>query len=70
MLFHVPNTQICWKESSISYLAKGRRSELVLGRHQCWSVTSQEREVLVLWRHIRRRSLHAQAVAKLMLTTN
>ena len=29
-------------------------SDLALWRHQNWSVTSREREILVLWRHIRR----------------
>ena len=36
--------------------------------HHLWLVMSREREVLVLWRHIRRLFLHAQIGAKLVFT--
>ena len=39
-------------------------SDIELGRHHNWSVTSREREILVSWRHIRRLSLHAQIGTK------
>ena len=32
-------------------------SDFTLWRHHCWSVTSREREILALWRHICRLSL-------------
>ena len=39
-------------------------SVLALWRHHIWSVTSREREVLALLRHIRRMFFHAQIDAK------
>ena len=39
-------------------------SDLALWRHHSWSVTSRERVVLTLWRHIRRLFLHAQIWCK------
>ena len=43
-------------------------SDLALWRHHGWSVTSSEREVLALWRHIRRLFLHAQIGTKAIFT--
>ena len=39
-------------------------SDLTLWRHHSWSVTSREREVLALWRHVRQLFLHAQIGAR------
>ena len=44
-------------------------SDLTLWRHNSWSVTSHEREVRALWRHIRRLFLHAQIGAKAIFTS-
>ena len=44
-------------------------SDFALWRHHGWSVTSREREILALWRHIRRLSLHAQIGAKAIFTS-
>ena len=44
-------------------------SDFTLWRHHCWSVTSREREILALWRHICRLSLHAQIGAKAIFTS-
>ena len=44
-------------------------SDFALWRHQSWSVTSREREILALWRHIRRLFLHAQIDAKAVFTS-
>ena len=44
-------------------------SDFALWRHHSWSVTSREREILALWRHIRRLFLHAQIGAKLIFTS-
>ena len=44
-------------------------SDFPLWRHQRWSVTSREREILALWRHIRRLFLHAQIGAKAIFTS-
>ena len=35
-------------------------SDIALWRHHSWSVPSRERELLALWRQIRRLLLHAQ----------
>ena len=43
-------------------------SDLALWRHHSWSVTSREREILALWRNIRRLFLHAQIGAKAIFT--
>ena len=43
-------------------------SDLALWRHHSWSVTSRERELLALWRHIRRLFLHAQNGTKAIVT--
>ena len=43
-------------------------SDLALWRHHSWSLTSREREVLALWRHIRRLFFHAQIGAKAIFT--
>ena len=40
-----------------------------LWRHHNWSVTSCEREILVLWRHICLLSLHAKIGAKAIVTS-
>ena len=40
-----------------------------LWHHNHWSVTSWELYILVLWRHIRRLSLHAQIGAKAIFTS-
>ena len=44
-------------------------SDLALWRHHSWSVTSHQCEMLVLRRHIRRLSLHAQIGAKAIFTS-
>ena len=44
-------------------------SDFALWRHHGWSVTSRERKILALWRHIRRLSLHAQIGAKAIFTS-
>ena len=44
-------------------------SDRALWRHNNWSVTSCEREILVLWRHICLLSLHAQFGAKAIFTS-
>ena len=44
-------------------------SDIALWRHHCWSVTSREHQILALWRHIRRLSLHAQIGAKAIFTS-
>ena len=43
-------------------------SDLALWRHHSWSVMSDERGVLALWRHIRPLFLHAQ-IAKTIFTS-
>ena len=49
-------------------LPRATFSVSALWRHHNWYVTSREREKLVLWRHIRRLSLHAQIGAKAIFT--
>ena len=49
-------------------LPRAAFSDRALWRHHNWSVTSCESEILVLWRHIRRLSLHAQIGAKAIFT--
>ena len=44
-------------------------SDLALWCHHSWSVTSREREILALWRHICRLFLHAQIGAKAIFTS-
>ena len=44
-------------------------SDLALWRHHSWSVTSRERGVLALWRHIRRLFLHEEIGAKAIFTS-
>ena len=44
-------------------------SDAALWRHHNWSVTSCEREILVLWRHICLLSLHVQIGAKAIFTS-
>ena len=44
-------------------------SDLALWRHHSGSVTSREREILALWRHICRLFLHAQIGAKAIFTS-
>ena len=66
-LFYVLNTPFRYKQSSIAHfviVAKDVFSDLTLWRHHSWSVTSSEREVMALWRHIRQLFLHAQIGAK------
>ena len=43
--------------------------DLALWRHHSGSVTSREREILALWRHIRRLFSHAQIGAKAIFTS-
>ena len=60
------------KQSSIAdfaFVSKDGLSDLALWRHHSWSVTSREREILALWRHIRRLFLYAQIGAKAIFTT-
>ena len=55
---------------SISPLSLGTVfSDLALWRHDSCSVTSRERGLLALWRHIRRLFLHAQIGAKAIFTS-
>ena len=44
-------------------------SALALWRHHNWYVTSRERELLALWRHIRRLFLQAQIGAQAIFTS-
>ena len=50
-------------------LPRAAFSDRALWRHHNWSVTSCEREILVLWRHICLLSLHAQIGAKAIFTS-
>ena len=50
-------------------LPRAAFSDRALWRHHNWSVTSCEREILVLWRHICLLSLHAQVGAKAIFTS-
>ena len=50
-------------------LPRAAFSDRALWRHHNWSVTSCEREILVLWRHICLLSLHAQIDAKAIFTS-
>ena len=66
------NTLFRWKQLSIAdfaIVAKDGLSDLVLWRHHSWSVTSHERTVLALWRHIRQLLLHGQIGAKAIFTS-
>ena len=60
-------------QSSISHLAIVNKNGLFLNRHcdviTVQSLTSREREVLALWRHIRRFYLHAQIGTKAIFTS-
>ena len=44
-------------------------SDFALWRHHSWSVTSREREILALWRHICRLFLHVEIGAKAIFTS-
>ena len=44
-------------------------SDFALWRHHSWSVTSREREILALWRHICRLFSHVQIGAKAIFTS-
>ena len=44
-------------------------SDFALWRHHSWSVTSREREILALWRHICRLFLHMKIGAKAIFTS-
>ena len=70
---YVLNTQFRYKQSSMTHLAivaKGNVfSGLALWRHHNGSVTSRERELLALWRHIHRLFLHAHIGAKAIFTS-
>ena len=44
-------------------------SDLALWRHHSWSMTSRERLVQALWRHIRRLFLHGQIGTKAIFTS-
>ena len=50
-------------------LLRAAFSDRALWRHHNWSVTSCEREILILWRHICLLSLHAQVDAKAIFTS-
>ena len=50
-------------------LPRAAFSDRVLWRHNNWSVTSCEREIMVLWRHICLLSVHAQVGAKAIFTS-
>ena len=73
-LFHVLNTPFHKKNKSLiahfAIVAKDGISDLALWRHHSWSVTSREREVLALWRDIRRLFLHAQIGPKAIFTND
>ena len=66
-LFYILIALFRCKQSSITHFAIV--ADLTLWRHHSWSVTSREREALVLWRHIRRLFLHAQIGAKAIFTS-
>ena len=71
-LFYAMNTQVHLELSSSAQFAMLPRavfSDLALWRHHNWSVTSCEREILVLWRHTRRLLLHVQIGAKAIFTS-
>ena len=70
--FYVLNTYFFLKQSSIAQIeivVKDVFSDLALWRHHSWSVTSRERDILSLWRHIRRLFLHKQIGAKANFTS-
>ena len=52
----------------LQLLPRSPFSDLALWCHHSWSVTSSEREVLALWRHIRWLFLHAQIGAMVIFT--
>ena len=66
-VFYILNTPFRYKQSSVAHFAIV--ADLTLWRHHSWSVTSREREALVLWRHIRRLFLHAQIGAEAIFTS-
>ena len=72
-LFYVPGTHNTAKNlhrSLISQLSPRMVfSNFALWHHQSWSVTSRERGILALWRHIRQLFLHAQIGAKVIFTS-
>ena len=55
--------------AQFAIVAKDGDFWLVLCRHHSWSVTSRERGVLALWRHIRRLFLHVPFGAKAIFTS-
>ena len=67
MLPYVLNTPLRYKQSSVAHFAIV--ADLTLWCQHKWSVTSREREALVLWRHIRRLFLYAQIGAKAIFTS-
>ena len=72
-LFYAPGTHNSAKNhhrSLISQLSpRTVFSDFALWRHQSCSVTSRERGILALWRHIRRLFLHAQIGANAIFTS-
>ena len=60
------------KQSSIVHFAIVAKEDLfwlsIVTSTHSWSLTSREREVLALWRHIRRLFFHAQIGAKAIFT--
>ena len=79
VLFYFLHAMLCpWTHNSaknnhrslISLLSpKTVVSDLALWRHRSGSVTSRERKILALWRHICRLFLHAQIGAKAIFTS-
>ena len=68
ILFYFLRAILCPEQLSIAgfaIAAKDGLFSLALWCHHNWSVTSLERWVLALWRHIRRLFLHAQIGAKI-----
>ena len=66
------DAQFHWKQLSITNFAIVAKDGLfwfALWRHYSSSVTSRERGLLALWRHIRRLFLHAQIGAKAIFTS-
>ena len=71
-LFYVNERTISLKQLSIADFAIVVRtvfSDLALWRHHSWFVTSRERGLQALWRHIRRLFLHAQIGATAIFTS-
>ena len=76
VLFYILHAILCHKSAKNYHrtlisplLLRAAFSDRALWRHHNWSVTSCEREILVLWRHICLLSLHAQIVAKAIFTS-